>query len=133
MPRPTFEGHLRADGRVGTRNHIGIFVVGNCGATVARRVADHFTATRLAAFSNVDEVLPFVHEIGCGMEATGEPMDLLRRTIAGTIRHPNIAGALVIALGEEHNGLDDFLAHQGLAPGPMLRTLVIQQAASSTR
>ncbi|MDZ5455764.1 altronate dehydratase family protein [Azohydromonas lata] len=121
-----FQGIVRADGRVATRNCIGVFVVGNCGATAARRVADWFTPKRLAAFANVDGVVPFVHEIGCGMEMTGEPMDLLRRTIAGTIRNPNIAGALVIALGCERNNLQGFLDQEKLVRGPMLHTLVMQ-------
>jgi len=123
----TFEGFVRPDGGVGTRNHIGVFVVGNCGATAARRIADHFSARRLAAFPNVNEVLPFVHEIGCGMEATGEPMNLLRRTIAGTIRNPNIAGALVIALGCERNNIRAFFEQEQLVPGPMLHMLVMQE------
>ena len=123
----TFEGFVRSDGRVGTRNHVGVFVVGNCGATAARRVADHFSPKRLAAFPNVDEVLPFVHEIGCGMEATGEPMNLLRRTIAGTIRNPNIAGAVVIALGCERNNIRAFFEQEQLVPGPMLHMLVMQE------
>ncbi|MEJ8850128.1 UxaA family hydrolase [Variovorax rhizosphaerae] len=127
MHEITFEGFVRPDGRVGTRNHIGVFVVGNCGATAARRVADHFNAKRLAAFPNVDEVLPFVHEIGCGMEATGEPMNLLRRTIAGTIRNPNIAGAVVIALGCERNNIRAFFEQEQLVPGPMLHMLVMQE------
>ena len=127
MNEATFQGFVRADGRVGTRNHIGVFVVGNCGATAARRVADHFTSRRLAAFNHVDEVLPFVHEIGCGMEATGEPMNLLRRTIAGTVRNPNIAGAVVIALGCERNNIRAFFEQEGLATGPLLHMLVMQE------
>ncbi|MGI4778391.1 MAG: UxaA family hydrolase [Janthinobacterium lividum] len=127
MNDATFQGFVRADGRVGTRNHIGVFVVGNCGATAARHVADHFTHRQLAAFSHVDEVLPFVHEIGCGMEATGEPMNLLRRTIAGTVRNPNIAGAVVIALGCERNNIRAFFEQEGLATGPLLHMLVMQE------
>ncbi|RCW69576.1 UxaA family hydrolase [Pseudorhodoferax soli] len=131
-PYPTldaagFQGHLRPNGRVGTRNHIGIFVVGNCGATAARMVADHFSAKRIAAFSNVDSVLPFVHELGCGMEMTGEPMNLLRRTIAGTIRNPNIAGAVVIALGCERNNIRGFFEQEKLELGPLLHMVVLQE------
>jgi altronate hydrolase len=122
-----FQGIVRCDGRVATRNCIGVFVVGNCGATAARKVADWFTPKRLAAYPHVDGVVPFVHEIGCGMEMTGEPMDLLRRSIAGTLRNPNIAGALVIALGCERNNLQGFLDQEKLERGPMLRTLVMQE------
>ncbi|SDD01851.1 altronate hydrolase [Cupriavidus sp. YR651] len=125
--KPTFDGIVRADGRVATRNYLGVFVVGNCGATVARKIADWFTEARLADFPNVDGVVPFVHEIGCGMEMTGEPMDLLRRTIAGTLRNPNIAGGLVIALGCERNNIYGFMEQEKLVTGPLLKTLVMQE------
>ncbi len=124
---PSFQGFVRADGRVGTRNHIGIFVVGNCGATAARKVADHFSARRLAAFANVDGVVPFIHEQGCGMEMTGEPMNLLRRTLSGSIRNPNIAGAVVIALGCERNNIRGFFEQEGLEVGPLLHMVVLQE------
>ncbi|KAF1049371.1 UxaA family hydrolase [Xylophilus sp.] len=131
-PLPTtFQGFIRPDGRVGTRNHIGVFVVGNCGATAARKVAEHFTRKRLAAFPQVDGVVPFLHELGCGMEMTGEPMDLLRRTIAGTIRNPNIAGALVIALGCERNNIRGFFQQEGLEVGPLLHMVVLQEVGGT--
>ncbi|MEM9989396.1 MAG: UxaA family hydrolase, partial [Pseudomonadota bacterium] len=38
----TFKGYRREDGRVGTRNFIGILPVVNCSATVTRMIADHF-------------------------------------------------------------------------------------------
>nr|WP_197071601.1 UxaA family hydrolase [Massilia sp. JS1662] len=123
----TFQGIVRPDGRVATRNYIGIFVVGNCGATTARRIAAAFTEARLAEWPGVDGVVAFTHEIGCGMEMTGEPMDLLRRTIAGTIRNPNIGGALVIALGCERNNIDGFLEQEKLTVGPRLKRLVMQE------
>lgn len=131
--RATFQGIVREDGRVATRNHIGVFIVGHGGATVARKVADAFDEERLAGFANVDGVVPFVHEQGAGMELSGEPMELLRRTLAGYIRHPNTAGALVIAQGHEHNALGDFLAATGLQPGPMLRTLVVSEAGGTRK
>lgn len=124
--RATFQGIVRADGRVATRNYLGVFVVGNCGATVARKIANHFDEQRLADYPNIDGVVPFVHEIGCGMEMTGEPMDLLRRTIAGHIRHPNSAGGLVIALGCERNNIHGFIEQEKLQINDLLQPLVIQ-------
>lgn len=123
----TFEGFVREDGRVGTRNTIGLFVVGNCGATAARKAADWFDADRLADYPNVDAVVPYIHELGCGMEMTGEPMDLLRRTISGTIRNPNTAGAVVVALGCERNNLRSFLEQELLVVGERLQTVTIQE------
>lgn len=89
--RATFMGIRRANGQVGTRNYIGLFVTVNCSATVARKIGNYFDEERMEDWANVDGVIPFIHESGCGMEMTGEPMDLLRRTLAGYIRHPNMA------------------------------------------
>jgi altronate hydrolase len=124
--RATFQGIVREDGRVATRNYLGVFVVGNCGATVARKIANHFDTARLAAFPNVDGVVPYVHEIGCGMEMTGEPMNLLRRTIGGHVKHVNTAGGLLIALGCERNNIYGFIEQEQLQLGDMLKSLVIQ-------
>lgn len=129
----TFQGHVRAEGRVGTRNCIGVLVVGNCGATAARKVAEHFSAKRLASYPQVDGVLPFVHELGCGMEMTGEPMNLLRRTLAGTIRHPNLAGAVVIALGCERNNIRGFFEQEQLQTGPLLHMIVMQEVGGTAK
>ncbi|MEQ8355920.1 MAG: altronate dehydratase family protein [Kiloniellaceae bacterium] len=129
--RATFQGIRRPDGRVGTRNYIGVFITVNCSATVARRIAAYFDEERLAGYPNVDGVVPFVHEQGCGMEMTGEPMDLLRRTLAGYIRHPNVAGALVCSLGCERNNLARFFEEQSLATGKMLKTVTMQQAGGT--
>ena len=129
--RATFQGTRRADGRVATRNYIGVFITVNCSATVARRIANHFDAERLADFPNVDGVVPFVHEQGCGMEMTGEPMDLLRRTLAGYIRHPNMAGALVCSLGCERNNLARFFEEQSLATGKALRCVTMQEVGGT--
>src|ERR1035437_2220403 len=49
----TFQGIVRADGRVATRNYIGILTSVNCSATVARMIARHFD-NRLDAWPNVD-------------------------------------------------------------------------------
>jgi altronate hydrolase len=39
----TFLGIVRADGRVATRNYIGVLTSVNCSATAARAIADHFS------------------------------------------------------------------------------------------
>ena len=73
--------------------------MGNAGGTAARKIANWFTPDRLADFPMVDGVVPYIHEMGDGMERSGEPMALLRRTLGGYIRHANTAAALVIAQG----------------------------------
>jgi altronate hydrolase len=84
--RKTFRGFVRADGRVGTRNYIAIVSTVNCSATVSQAVADWFTQDRLAEWPNVDGVAAFTHSSGCGMEFTGERMDLIRRTLGGYMK-----------------------------------------------
>lgn len=131
--RRTFQGYVRKDGQVGTRNCIAVMVCSNCAATVARKIASHFTEEVLRAYPNVDAVVPLITSSGCGLEKTGDPMIYLRRILAGHIRNPNMAGALVCALGCESNNIDAFFAEAGLTPGPMLGRLVIQEAGGARR
>lgn len=127
----SFDGIVRADGRVGTRNYLGILSTVNCSATVVRKIAEWFTAERLADFPNVDGVVAFSHSLGCGMEMSGEPMDLLRRTMAGYARHANLGAALIVGLGCERNQLNGLLDTQSLQPGPLLRTFVMQESGGT--
>lgn len=129
--RASFMGYHRPDGRVGTRNYIGIFITVNCSATVARKISQYFDEERMADYPNVDGVVAFIHQQGCGMEMTGEPMNLLRRTLAGYIRHPNTAGALVCSLGCERNNLGIFMEEQHLATGKMMKTLTMQMVGGT--
>lgn len=131
--RRTFQGYVRADGQVGTRNCIAVLVCSNCAATVARKIAAHFTQEVLDRYPNVDAVVPLITSSGCGLEKTGDPMRYLRRILAGHIRNPNMAGALVCALGCESNNIDAFFQKSGLTPGPMLGRLVIQEAGGARR
>jgi len=126
-----FNGYVRPDGRVGTRNYIGILTTVNCSATVAKRIAAHFTPDRLADFPNVDGVVAFSHMSGCGMAKSGLGIDNLRRTVAGYAAHPNFAGVLLVGLGCEVNQLDPLLASAALAEGERLRLLGIQDAGGT--
>src|SRR5262245_59679261 len=104
-PAATFQGIVRADGRVATRNYIGVITSVNCSATVARYIADAFRRSPfgggdpLADFPNVDGVVALTHKTGCGMAGEGDGMDVLRRTIGGYARHPNFAAVFVVGLG----------------------------------
>src|SRR5688572_797570 len=80
-----------------------------------------------------DGVVAFAHATGCGMEMTGEPMDLLRRTLAGYARHANLAGALIVGLGCERNQVSKLLKEQGLQTGSRLRSFVMQEEGGTTR
>ena len=64
---------------------------------------------------------------------TGEPMDLLRRTMAGYALHANLAGALVVGLGCERNQVSKLFDAQGLATGSRLQTFVMQDEGGTTK
>lgn len=110
-----FQGIVRADGRVATRNYIGILTSVNCSATVARAVADHFRRDIhpevLADYPNVDGVVALSHSAGCAVDPSGEALGLLRRTLAGYAVHPNFAAVLIIGLGCETNQIEIGRAH----------------------
>ncbi len=127
----TFEGFVRADGAVGTRNYIGVLTSVNCSATVARRIADAFPDSALPP--GVDGVVAFTHQGGCGGSALGTDVALLQKTLAGYARHPNFGGVLVVGLGCEANQIPAWLARAGLEAGPGLRTLTIQEAGGTAR
>src|SRR4051794_365118 len=131
--RATFEGIVRADGTVATRNYLGVLTTVNCSATAARFIAEQFRGGALAEFPNVDGVVALGHGTGCGMGSEGEPMDVLRRTIAGYARHPNFAGILILGLGCESNQISGLMRAEGLAEGPFLQTMTIQDTGGTAR
>lgn len=129
--RATFMGFVREDGRVGTRNFIGILSSVNCSATVIKNIAAHFTPERLAAYPNVDGVAAFAQTSGCGMSSPSEHFDVLRRTIAGYARHANMAGVLIVGLGCERNQVAGLVESQGLESGRLMRTMVMQEVGGT--
>ena len=133
----TFQGYVRADGRVATRNYIGVLTSVNCSATVARAIADHFRRDirpeALAAFPNVDGVIALTHGGGCATASDGEPLQVLRRTLGGYARHPNFAAILVIGLGCETNQISGLMEQESLATGTTLHTFNIQDTGGTSK
>ena len=129
--RAQFMGIVRPDGRIATRNYIGVMSSVNCSATAIKRIAEHFTPERLAAYPNVDGVVAFAQGSGCGMSSPSEHFDLLRRTIAGYATHPNMAAVLIVGLGCERNQVADLVASQGLQAGERLKTFVMQDTGGT--
>ena len=132
-PPATFMGIVRSDGRVATRNYIGLLSTVNCSATVVRGIADAFRGEALAQFANVDGVVALTHGSGCGMDTRGDGMKLLRRTLAGYARHANFAGVLVVGLGCEANQISSLFGAENLQEGPLLRTFSIQDTGGTVR
>ncbi|MEY4908112.1 MAG: hypothetical protein RL260_1830, partial [Pseudomonadota bacterium] len=133
----TFDGIIRADGRVATRNYIGVLTSVNCSATVARAIADQFRRDirpeALAEFPNVDGIVALTHGMGCATASDGEELRVLRRTLGGYARHPNFAAVLVVGLGCETNQIQGLIAQEGLQEGARLVTFSIQDSGGTAQ
>ena len=133
----TFDGIVRADGRIATRNYIGVLTSVNCSATAARAIADHFRRDirpeMLADYPNVDGVVALTHGMGCATAADGEELQVLRRTLGGYARHPNFAAVLVVGLGCETNQIQGLAAQEGLQEGALLVTFNIQDSGGTAK
>ncbi|MGN4066173.1 UxaA family hydrolase [Burkholderia gladioli] len=129
-----FQGFRRADGRVATRNYIGVVSTVNCSATVTKLVSQHFAAPGvLDAYPNVDGIVPITHSFGCCIDHHGEGIQQLRRTIGGYVRHPNFAGVVIIGLGCEANQMGAMFVAEGVEPGPLLVPLVMQEEGGTQK
>ena len=137
----TFMGIRRADGRIATRNYIGILTSVNCSATVARAIADHFKREvhpeALAPYPNVDGVVALTHGAGCATDSAGEPLQVLRRTLGGYARHANFASILVVGLGCETNQISGLLEQESLKEsnqaGTQFHTFNIQEIGGTRK
>ena len=133
----SFMGIRRPDGRVATRNYIGVLSSVNCSATVARAIADHFSRQNhpgaLEAFPNVDGVVALTHGTGCGMDTKGLGMRILERTLAGYATHANFAAVIVVGLGCEANQINAWLANSSLREGDTLRVFNIQDTGGTRK
>lgn len=118
-----FQGYVRSDGRVGTRNEIWILPTVGC---VAR------TATRIAALADtahggaVDGVHAFTHPFGCSQ--LGDDLAGTRSILAALACHPNAGGVLIVGLGCESNQIAALLAEIPESRRGAIRTLSTQLA-----
>lgn len=133
----TFQGIVRADGRVATRNYIGVLTSVNCSATAARAIADYFRRDirpeALADFPNVDGVVALTHGMGCATASDGEELHVLRRTLGGYAKHPNFAAVLVVGLGCETNQISGLLTQEEMQVGPKLVAFNIQETGGTRK
>ncbi|MCV6591975.1 MAG: altronate dehydratase family protein [Silicimonas sp.] len=130
----TFQGYHREDGRVGTRNYVGILTTVNCSGSVARFIAEAVEKSGLLdAYPNVDGVVPIVHGTGCGMSGSNEGYDALFRTLSGYGQHPNFGGILLIGLGCEVMQLNDLVGGRPIRPDGELRYMTIQNEGGTRR
>jgi altronate hydrolase len=130
----TFKGFVRADGRVATRNYIGVVSTVNCSATVTKLVVEHFSKSdALKDYPFVDGVVPITHSFGCCIEHNGTGVQQLRRTLGGFVKHANFAGVVVIGLGCEANQMGAMFMSEGIETGKLIAPLVIQEKGGTRK
>ncbi len=127
---PTFQGYVREDGRVGTRNYIAVVAASNCAAHTAELIAASYANEKLPA--NVDGIVAFPHGEGCGM-SIGPDTRQLQRTLGGVLNHPNVSAAIILGLGCEVNQIDHYMgADNPLAKSKRLHGMTLQATGGTT-
>ncbi len=99
----TFDGFVRADGKVGIRNEIWIIPTVGCVNTTAMKLAAE--ATQQFA-DKVDGVFAYTHNTGCSQ--LGDDFACTQNLLRGLSENPNAAGVLFLSLGCENNCLEVF-------------------------
>lgn len=132
--RATFEGYRRSDGKVGTRNFLGVLTSVNCSATAAKHIAQRMRFSGvLDDFDNVDGVVALTHGTGCGMAPDGAGIEVLRRVLRGYLTHPNFAGFLVLGLGCEDNQIVQLTRDVPMRPDVPVVTSTIQELGGTAK
>ncbi|MEW6264101.1 MAG: UxaA family hydrolase [Thermodesulfobacteriota bacterium] len=114
-----FLGYRRPDGRVGSRNYVGVLSTVVCANEVARAVA-----------GQVKGAVAFTHQQGCCQT----PPDLKRvtETLSGLGRNPNLASVILVSLGCE--GTDVAQVKEAIAGvGKKVEVIVIQEEGGAAR
>ncbi|WP_439119200.1 UxaA family hydrolase [Marivita sp.] len=128
----TFEGYLRPDGRVGTRNYIALLATVNCSATVIRRAATEIEASgMLDDYPDIDGIVALAHGTGCGMAGSGTGFEILDRVLWGHATHPNVGAAVFVGLGCEVMQIARMQSHFGAESTAHFHGLTIQDTGGT--
>ena len=65
VPERSFDGFVRPNGSVGTRNYLGVISTVSCSADVCQFIAEAITQQLLPEFPSVDGVVAVTHGAGC--------------------------------------------------------------------
>ena len=96
-----YNGFLRPDGSVGTRNEIWIVPTVGCVNGIAgalEKKAAHLVS------GSIEAIASFTHPYGCSQ--LGEDQENTRKILSDIVNHPNAGGVLVVGLGCENTGIE---------------------------
>jgi galactarate dehydratase len=98
----TFEGFRNPDGSVGTKNMLGITISVQCVAGITNYIVNKIKQELLPKYTNVDDVVAFNHNYGCGIAINAPTAIIPIRTIKNIAQNPNFGGEImIIGLGCE--------------------------------
>ena len=120
MPKTTFMGYRRPDGRVGIRNHVLILPTSICASDTAERIAHA-----------LEGCVSFHNQNGCSQIACDEKVTI--DAMAGFAANPNIYGIVLISLGCEgcqNDYVYDAIIKRTNKP---IERIIIQQVGGSVK
>ena len=114
-----FMGYSRSDGRIGTRNYVGIITTVVCAIEVAEAIS-----------RKVRETTFFIHQQGCCQT----PVDINRvqDTLINLGKNPNLASVLLVSLGCESTVVEEVAKAIGEV-GKRVETIIIQEIRGAAR
>jgi altronate dehydratase large subunit len=115
----TFQGYRRPDGSAGTRNLVLVIPSVGCSQGCAQRIAQGFK-----------NVVYLPNTMGCGQ--MGEDRTLVKRTLAGFGRNPNVVAVLIVGNGCEQLAAPA-IAKEIAPTGKRVETIIIQKMGGTKK
>ncbi len=129
-----FQGYRRKNGKVGTRNYIGIMTSVNCSATVAAHIAKEVEKQGLLKdYPNIDGVVALTQDNGCVIDYRGVIFDTFKRTAWGYATNPNMGGVMMVGLGCEGFQIPRFKEAYKVEESDTFRTMTIQETGGTRK
>lgn len=108
----TFQGFRNAHGSVGTKNVLGITISVQCVAGIADHITQKIKKELLPLYPNVDDVVSFNHNYGCGIAIEAPAALIPINTIKHIAQNPNFGEeVMIIGLGCEKLRPERLLPH----------------------
>ena len=132
--RATFEGYRRANGKVGTRNYVGVLTSVNCSTTVAGFIVKEIERSGiLKDYPNIDGIIALKQANGCVIDYRGVIFDTLKKTTWGYATNPNMGGVVMVGLGCEGFQIPRFKQAYGVEESDLFRTMTIQEVGGTRK
>ncbi len=121
IPKRTFQGYLRNDGRAAIRNELWIIPTVGCVNSIAGELVK---MNQDLVTGSIDGLYTFPHPFGCSQ--LGDDHEQTKKLLAALVRHPNAGGVLVLGLGCENLTLTQFQEELGSWDPDRVKFLVCQ-------